>query len=134
MMKRILDAEREKNNTACSVSSPISRAGAVQQSWLLATFESLVFPSLYSSFSVSVPSLIHVLSLKRHEYVSSIWLSPVPLCKALVVFRQEVLLVRGTPKSHRTGKQALHFYFAAQFLFLCEDVVFRAKYISRPNI
>ena len=30
--------------------------------------------------------------------------------------------------------QALQLYFAAQLLFLCEDVVFRAKYFSRPNI
>ena len=36
--------------------------------------------------------------------------------------------------SHRTGKQDLQFYFAAQLLFLCEDVVFRAKPFSRPSI
>ena len=30
-------------------------------------------------------------------------------------------------QSHLTGKQALRLYFAAQLIFLCEDVVFRAK-------
>ena len=44
------------------------------------------------------------------------------------------LRLSGTPKYDRTGKQALQFYFAAQLRFLCEDVVFRAKYISRPSI
>ena len=36
-------------------------------------------------------------------------------------------------QSHLTGKQALRLYFAAQLIFLCEDVVFRAKPSSRAS-
>ena len=56
------------------------------------------------------------------------------LFRILHFFILYLLRLCGTLKSFRTGKQALQLYFAAQLLFLCEDVVFRAKYFSRPSI